>query len=146
MDEIILVYIHNNFFDMAVLQWGHLFGNHNDALHFRNVINYPEKFKAKILADYDISSDEWHDYWEEMKTYRDKAVSHLEPSPKLKVPDFDFTYKCVSRYYSEIVGELKGFGAAYNLFPDGLDTYCGNREIKYGECGNKIFASLEQKT
>ena len=142
INEVVLVYIHNNFIDMAAIQWGHLFGNHKDILHYRNVVENPDEFKEEILDNFKMSAVEWKEYWKEMKTYRDKAVSHLEPSPKLKMPDFNFAYSCVSHYYRAIIDELKSFGADYDIFPQNLDDYASNREAKYSEYADKIFSSL----
>jgi hypothetical protein len=144
VDEVILVYIHNNFIDMAAIQWGHLFGNRNDILHYRKVQKKPDEFKANMLANFEMSAEEWKAYWEEMKSYRDKAVAHLEPSPNLKIPDFNFAYSCVSHYYENIIEELKAFGENYNVFPSNLDDYSSNREAKYLEYAEKIFHACKK--
>ncbi|MFL0805563.1 MAG: hypothetical protein K6L81_17750 [Agarilytica sp.] len=144
-NEIILIYIHNNFIDMAALQWGHLFGNHNDILHYRNVVLDPGALKSAMLENFGMSAEEWKSYWEEMRTYRDKAVAHLEPSPKLVLPNFNFAYSCVSHYYSNIIDELKEFGENYTVYPQALDEYAANRETKYSEYAKSICNALSVK-
>lgn len=145
-NEIVLVYIHNNFIDMAALQWGHLFGNHKDILHYRNVVKDPDALKSEMLESFGMSSEEWKSYWDEMKAYRDKAVAHLEPSPNLALPNFNFAYSCVSHYYSNIIDELKAFGEAYAVYPQALDKYAANRESKYSEYAEKICKALTVET
>ena len=50
---------------MAILDWSHLFGCHNDPLHYRNMAIRPDDFKKEMLTTLDIDDKPWQEYWNE---------------------------------------------------------------------------------
>jgi len=102
------IYTFNNFIDMAVLDWCHLFGNWDDDLHWRNVIGKDVGFKERVLADLDLNDGQWADYWECIKDYRNKDVAHIDiVSPATDVPDMELAIRSAATYYRWIMPELK---------------------------------------
>jgi hypothetical protein len=59
---------------------------------------------------------------EEIKTYRDKDVAHIEVRPKSQVPEMSIALKAATYYYEYVLKELKGF-ADYSNWPQSLDEY-----------------------
>jgi hypothetical protein len=116
------IYSFNNFIDMAVLDWGHLYGNKNDNLHWQNVIEDKVEFKKELFSFLEVTEEQWREYWESIKYYRDKDVAHIEVRPSITVPDMDLGIKSVGFYYNWIIPELKEFGN-YDLFIDNLFKY-----------------------
>lgn len=48
--DLLPILLLNNFFDIALLNWAHLFGNREDALHFKKVLNNSDPFKRDIKS------------------------------------------------------------------------------------------------
>ena len=102
----IWIYTFNNFIDMSILDWCHLFGNRNDDLYWKNVITNNDEFKRNILANLKISEKEWNNYWSLIKDYRDKHVAHIEISPQYTIPDLTNALESIKLYYSYVIKEL----------------------------------------
>ena len=117
------IYCYNNSIDMAVLDWCHLFGNAEDELHWRNVISNVEDFRNDLLTFLDISFEDWEQYWNTVKDYRDKDVAHIEVRPVTNVPTMKLGITAVGFYYNSIISELRGFNDKYQVYPDDFFKY-----------------------
>ena len=60
--------MYNNSIDLAVLDWFHLFGYHNDDLHWKQIVTDVDSFRQKLLNHVNMTEDEWKSYREEIKT------------------------------------------------------------------------------
>ena len=126
---------------MAILDWSHLFGSHNDPLHYRNMAIQPNDFKREMLAVLGIDDRSWQEYWNEVKVYRDKGVAHIEPVPTLQIPDLDLAYKSTAFYFHHFIPELKKY-PKFKVYPDNIDKYTDTRFKKYSDHIDAICNSL----
>jgi hypothetical protein len=117
----------NNFIDLAVLDFCHLFGSRSDDLHWNNIVNAPDEFKNNLLKELKFTEDEWIKYWDSVKEYRDKDVAHLEIRPISNVPDMAIATIAIFFYYNSIIQELKKY-KKYDMFLDDLSDYIGQLE------------------
>ncbi len=102
------IMIENNFFDVALLNWAHLFGNWNDSLHFKNILDDCENFKNRIKEKLSLCDRQWDDHWNLLKDFRDKRVGHFDLTIEtIVVPQLDIAYKCIAEYYIEVTTELE---------------------------------------
>lgn len=118
----IWIYAFNNYIDVAVLDWCHLFGNWNDHLHWRNLINDADGFKKELLNTLNMTAREFDTYWESVKDYRDKDIAHIEVRPSTNVPHMDKALEAVSLYYRHLISELHQEGIYWEL-PDNIENY-----------------------
>lgn len=116
------IYSFNNFIDLVVLDFCHLFGNRNDDLHWNNIANDLDEFKKNLLEELKLTDDEWEKYWHSVKEYRDKDVAHLEIRPMSDVPDMEIATRAIVFYYNSQIQELKK-NKKYDMFLDDLSDY-----------------------
>jgi hypothetical protein len=101
------ILICNNFFDIALLNWSHLFGNLNDDLHFKKVLSDPESFKSTIQTKLSMDQAGWENHWKSLRDFRDQRVAHLDPVKSTTVPGLDIAFKCICEYYDVAIKELE---------------------------------------
>ena len=119
------IYMYNNSIDLAVLDWFHLFGYHKDDLHWKKIISDVDGFREKLLSFLGLTQDEWEEYRETIKTYRDKDVAHIEVRPVSNVPEMVVALNATHFYYTAVITELKSF-SNYDNWPDDLIQYHKN--------------------
>lgn len=115
--------VFNNSINIAILDWFHLFGYHNDDLHWKKIVKNEAAFRSSLFAYVALDEQGWHSYRDKVKTYRDKDVAHIEVRPEGFVPDMTLALKAADFYYRYILSELSGFGD-YSNEPTDLVTYC----------------------
>lgn len=118
----IWIYSYNNYIDMAVLDWCHLFGNNKDDLHWKNNVANEEEFRQHVLESLKISQADWDAYWLSVKGYRDNDVAHIKVNPKSDIPDMDTALEMVKLYYINAINELHERGI-YMALPETIDTF-----------------------
>ena len=121
------IYMYNNAIDLAVLDWFHLFGYHNDDLHWKKVVNDIDLdvFREKLLSCLGLTQNEWGKYRETVKTYRNKDVAHMEIRPVSNVPEMAVALMAADFYYKVVLKELKSF-SNYAEWPQDLFQYYKN--------------------
>jgi len=112
----------NNAIDIAVLDWFHLFGYHNDDLHWKRVVQDVDSFRQGLVQSLGMSEPEWTAYRESIKDYRDKDVAHIEVRPVSHVPDMAIALQAVAYYYTYLLTELL-HDSQYNAWPKDLKDY-----------------------
>jgi hypothetical protein len=95
--------IDGNFLDMAVLEWCKLFGNPRDGYYWAKVVTDPSHFEAELLSHLGISADELARYVDQMRTYRDKFLAHLDDLSKMEIPFLDQGKASVDLYHRYVV-------------------------------------------
>ncbi len=141
------IYINNNAIDMAILDWCHLFGSHSDQLHWKRIIKDIDKFRGNLFKFLKISESTWRTYRENLKSYRDKNVAHIEVMPLVNVPDLTFALDSVIFYYNEVKEEIKNNGAHF-VYPDDLEKYfqdCLDQTRKYISVSYASTNGLKEK-
>lgn len=95
--------ISRNALDLAVLDWCHAFGQQKDALHWKNVFPADEEeFREGMLTWMKISLDEFTQFREQMKIYRDKDLAHLELRNISMIPAMNKAIHSMAFYYHQI--------------------------------------------
>ena len=142
--DIMLIFIANNFYTAAILNWSHLYGSTSEVLHFRNLIPEPDKYKEQLLDELGIDHEKWCEYWDEIKDYRDKRVAHIDPELNVLIPDTEIASKSVCFFYNALIQELKQY-PGYEIFPDNLNKYALTRIKPYKKKVNTIITSIEKE-
>jgi hypothetical protein len=70
-----------------------------------------------------MDQDSWRCYWQQMKSYRDQHVAHLDFNRRdvSHYPDLGPALASVCYYYSRLISELRATGDS--RFPDDLASY-----------------------
>ena len=125
--------IHGNCHDVAVIDWCKLFGSDNadhQPVHWKNVVpDYlHDDFRERLFCSLGVTSDEWNDYWLEMKGWRDNQVAHfneeyLRPENNRRYPHFDLALEAVYFYYQQILETMQANGQ-HHAYPRDIRQYC----------------------
>jgi len=140
-------YMYNNAIDLAVIDWFHLFGYHNDDLHWKQVSNDVDGFREELLAHLRMGQKEWVEYRETVKTYRDKDVAHIQVRPLSHVPDMSIALKATNFYYKKVLEELKQY-SEYKGWPADLGEYhkCSfEQSIRIAEAASSATSNIDEK-
>ena len=92
-----------NFIDMCVLEWCKLFGDKKGKHYWEKGISDPKAFYEGLLKKLRIEEIEFKDYIDEMRTYRDKYIAHLDLVEKFDVPRLDITKNSVIYLYDYLL-------------------------------------------
>lgn len=92
-----------NFLDICVLEWCKLFGDKRSKHHWRKVITDQVSFFDGLLRAVNLSKVEFERYIDEMRTYRDKFVAHLDDEEVMHPPRLRVARKSVSFLYDYLL-------------------------------------------
>jgi len=114
---------YGNCTDTAVQDWCKLFGADNQAVHWKTLAADADQFRLDLFAAVGVTKAQWVDYWEEMKTYRDKAVAHFDPKRVTitNYPKFDLALEAAYFYYDYLRKKLAKVGV--DQMPTSLREY-----------------------
>lgn len=110
--------------DAAVLEWCKIFGSHNEATHWKQIVpaSDHDSFRQALLTELKISDDQWAAYWKEMKTYRDDLVAHHFGETSIaRYPDLSIALASAGFHYRYVLQELGREGK--RRYPDDLIAY-----------------------
>jgi len=83
--------LNGNFLDIATLSWCYLFGDGKAEFRWQNLIDDEAGFLSEMCQAIGTNEQEFQDYIDTMRTYRDKHVAHrdryLSDAPKMHYPD-----------------------------------------------------------
>jgi len=134
------IIIFNNFLDIAVLEWCKVFGSRNEATHWSNHVKDQDTFRQELLSRLKLSQEEWGEYWESIKEYRDNAVAHHGYIPNgTDYPDFSYALVACYYYYEILINELRSL-KVYD-YPDDLEKYFNNSLAQATEFSNLAYQS-----
>lgn len=136
------ILICNNFFDIALINWAHLFGNNKDDLHFRNVLSNPDNFKSAIMHRLSMTDADWDSHWKSLKDFRDSRVAHIDPIDSVIVPDLNIAFECISKYYEIAITELKAQDPHF-FGDDTLQGFVEDNAEYYTRDISKVFNALK---
>jgi len=128
------VAVNGNFIDICVLEWCKLFGDSRGKHSWNKAISDLETFKDRLLQNLEMTEAEFNTYVVEMKTYRDKYVTHLDSVERFNIPKLEIAKKSVIYLHSYLLSrEDQGgyFNDAprdasrfyENVFREGLSVY-----------------------
>lgn len=109
--------------DVAVLEWCKLFGSDAEELHWKNLFQDEAGFRAGLLAQVGLQKANWDAYHDQMKTYRDQHVAHLDFNGHnlVNYPELDHALSSAVYYYSRVIEDLRALGV--ERFPNSLQDY-----------------------
>ena len=129
-----------NFLDIAVLEWCKLFADTHGKHFWSKVVTQKQDFNRGLLKTLDATQADFEAYVQEVKTYRDKFIAHLDDDEIMQIPLLGFMRKSVSYLYDYILAnEDDG-----NVFSD-APTNSGNHYSKYFKEGKAAYEELKQQ-
>ncbi len=93
------VNVNGNFLDICVLEWCKLFGERRGKHHWRKVITDQPAFFTGMLRAIKLTEGEFEIYINEVKSYRDKFVAHLDADEIMHPPKLELARKSVAFLY-----------------------------------------------
>ncbi|MFG0542863.1 hypothetical protein ACF8EA_22250 [Pseudomonas sp. YQ_5] len=134
--------ISRNALDLAVLDWCHAFGQQKDALHWKKVFpNDEEAFREGMLTWMDVSLDEFKQFREQMKVYRDKDLAHLELLNISMIPAMNNAIHSMAFYYHQVQCAKRELEMHYRdqTLYESFDSACAgfdrDAELAFGATG-----------
>ena len=76
----------DNFLDVTILEWCKLFGDAHGKHYYLKAVDDPTQFRMEMLSHLAATEDAFADYVDQMRTYRDKFVAHLDDLNTIQVP------------------------------------------------------------
>lgn len=67
-----------NFIEITLLEWCKVFGDRRGAYNYKKCVDDPDAVHGLLLAAVGKSQQEWNDYVDVMRKYRDKFVAHWD--------------------------------------------------------------------
>ena len=128
--------IDSNFIEMAVIEWCKLFGDQKGKYFWANVVTDPSGFKHTMLAHLGVTVDELAAYIDEMRTYRDKFLAHLDDLNVMHIPFLDRAQAAIEFYHNHVV-QHEAAAADLARLPTDLRYY-------YNHCFDEANAILDQ--
>jgi hypothetical protein len=131
------VTVNTNFIDMAVIEWCKLFGDRRGRHFWGDVLTDASRFEAEMLRHLGITAPEFAGYVNEMRTYRDKFLAHLDDLNVMNVPFLEPAKAAVEFYHGHVVRYEAVAGDLDGLPTDLADYYChcfDEAQTIYGRC------------
>jgi hypothetical protein len=129
--------VDGNFIDMAVIEWCKLLGDRKGKHFWANVVTDSSRFETEMLHHLDMTADELATYIDEMRTYRDKFLAHLDDLAVMDIPFLDRARSAVEFYHGHVVAHEASAGDLAGLPTDLADYYrhCFDEaQAIYGRC------------
>jgi hypothetical protein len=95
--------VDGNFLDTAVLEWCKLLGDNRGKHYWGNVVSDKGEFKRELLRHLDIKEDEFAEYVDQVRTYRDKFLAHLDDRETMDIPFMNRAKASVEFYHDHIM-------------------------------------------
>lgn len=136
--------VSNNFFDIALLNWAHLFGNNRDRLHFRKVLSRPDDLKENVKIKLSINDFDWDANWNLLQDFRNTRVAHIDSTKNGEVPNLDFAFECVSEYYfiAREMLQAKNTGVFVDSYMTLVD-FSERNSLYFTDSVRKLFSQFE---
>ena len=131
----ILVTIDGNFLDMAVLEWCKLFGDKKGNYYWGRVVS-SQNFEEEMLENLGVTTDQFADYIDEMRKYRDKFLAHLDDELVMNIPNMDQAKMPVEFYHDYLVCHETQAGDLAGL-PTDLTVY-------YQQCSDEALSMIKR--
>ena len=123
-----------NFIDICVLEWCKLFGDKRGQHYWPKVVTDQTAFLTGLLHAVGQTEAEFDTYIEEMRTYRDKFIAHLDFGTVMYIPKLRIARKSVSFLY----GYLLANEEVDNCFSDAQNATCFYK-LHYSQ-GRRVYS------
>lgn len=87
------IVVNNNFLDIGVLEWCKIFADSRAKHHWRKSVQEQEEFYGVMLNEIRLTDALFEQYIDEMKTYRDKFIAHLDERDVMHIPNLNAAIK-----------------------------------------------------
>ena len=124
--------VSGNFLDIAVLEWCKWLGDEKAEHHWRKAVSNPSMFEAGLLSHLGLTIDNLKAYRNEMRTYRDHFVAHLDTKSTMHIPKLESAKASVEYYDSHLV--------KHELGPADLSGLPANFSDYYLQCSLEATA------
>ncbi len=124
-----------NFIDICVLEWCKLFSDKRGLQSWRKVVTDQTAFFAELLHAVGQTEGEFDSYVEEMKTYRDKFVAHLDSEEVMNIPKLRIARKSVSFLYGYLLANEEEDNCFHDAPPKASHFY----RLFYSQ-GRKVYS------
>jgi hypothetical protein len=120
----------SNSLDIAVLEWCKILADPNGKHHWSLVVSDVHRFEAGLLSSVCLTANEFAEYCESMRRYRDKFLAHLDSDLVMHIPKLDTAKVSADFYYNFLcandaeAGDLLGLPST----PDAVLTYVTGME------------------
>ena len=125
-----------NFIDIGILEWCKLFGDKRGQHYWRKIVTDQAAFLTELLAAVDKTEEEFEAYIEEVRTYRDKFVAHLDVEEVMNIPRLKVARKSVSFLYEYLLANEEEEGCFHDAPPKASCYY----RACYSQ-GRKVYQS-----
>lgn len=95
--------VDGNFIDMCVLEWCKLFADTRGKHYWQKVVTDENAFFQGLLSEVACTEDQFNNYIDTMKTYRDKFLAHLDDENTMNIPVLDKAKKSVFYLYKYLL-------------------------------------------
>jgi hypothetical protein len=130
--------VDGNFIDTAVIEWCKLFGDRKEKHFWANVVADQSGFEAEMLHHLGMTAAQFDSYIDEMRTYRDKFLAHLDDLTVMDIPFLERAKAAVEFYHSHVV-KLEAAADDLRGLPNNLADYyqdCFDEaRVIYARCG-----------
>ena len=127
--------VNSNFLDICVLEWYKLFGDKRGQHNWRKVITDQQAFLSGLLQAIGQTAGELDAYVEEMKTYRDKFVAHLDDENVMNIPKLRVARESVSFLYDYLLTNEEESNCFLDAPPSALRFY-----KKFSSQGQEVYS------
>jgi hypothetical protein len=149
--------MYGNLLDMAVIEWCKLFGSDHEEhqpVHWKNIVPSEEhdSFRKELLAQLKVSMEEWLQYRERVKHYRDNYAAHMsvpwlrpETKDKDRYPSLGLALEAAYFYYEALLARLE-VGGFPHRYPSDIREYCERFVVQVTEAAQKATAATADMT
>jgi len=114
---------HNNFLDIAVLEWCKVFGDKGAKHDWRKLVTEQELFLANLLEHLRLTEAGFDGYIKEMRTYRDKFIAHLDEENRMNIPNVSPAIKSAQFLYRWMVERENDCDAFWDAHSNAIDYF-----------------------
>jgi len=129
--------VNNNFLEIAILEWCKLFAETRGKHYWRKVISNHKTFQEGLLAEVNLTETEFGDYLNQIRSYRDKFIAHLDSEDTMYIPPLQIAVESTVYLYDYLLENEEtgdcfadapkgGLGFYEKFFHEGTAVYKNN--------------------
>lgn len=127
----------NNFLDIGLLEWCKFYGDRRAKHDWRKTVTDQNRFLTEMLNHIRLTEDFFDKYIEEVRTYRDRFIAHLDEDDRMNIPNLAPAIKSTQFLYAWLLCEENDSDAFLDAPTDAVTFF-----RQYFEEANLIYAAL----
>ena len=108
IDQQFWVNANSNFLDIALLEWCKLYTDERGKHYFAKVVTDSAGFKMELLAELAITDISFNECAQQVRTYRDKFVAHLDEINEAQIPELTIVKESTIFLYEYLIIQEAG--------------------------------------